>query len=164
MKVLGIDEAGRGPVIGPMIIAGVMIEEGREKMLGEVKDSKFLYHNNHFNGFMKFYKLNWLRIINKIVITDNINLLFGKTIIKKISITEKIMGVKIHEYEPFAIFIYFLTPIIFLKSFSIGPFLFGRFVRDIISSNTSGTIFTTINNNMTNAIKLPPFPIILCAV
>ena len=45
MKVLGIDEAGRGPVIGPLIIAGVMIEEGREKMLGEVKDSKFLYHN-----------------------------------------------------------------------------------------------------------------------
>ena len=45
MKVLGIDEAGRGPVIGPMIIAGVIIEEGKEEMLGEVKDSKFLYHN-----------------------------------------------------------------------------------------------------------------------
>ncbi len=42
--VLGIDEAGRGPVLGPMIMAGVMIEEGKEKMLGEVKDSKFLYH------------------------------------------------------------------------------------------------------------------------
>ncbi len=45
MKVLGIDEAGRGPVIGPMIIAGAMIEEGKEEMLGEVKDSKFLYHS-----------------------------------------------------------------------------------------------------------------------
>jgi len=44
MKVLGIDEAGRGPVIGPMIIAGTMIEEGKEKMLGEVKDSKLLAH------------------------------------------------------------------------------------------------------------------------
>lgn len=45
VNVLGIDEAGRGPVIGPMIIAGVIIEEGKEEMLGEVKDSKFLYHN-----------------------------------------------------------------------------------------------------------------------
>ncbi len=44
MKVLGIDEAGRGPVLGPMIIAGAMIEEGREPMLGEVKDSKLLRH------------------------------------------------------------------------------------------------------------------------
>jgi len=42
VKVLGIDEAGRGPVIGPLMIAGAMIEEGDEKLLGEVKDSKLL--------------------------------------------------------------------------------------------------------------------------
>ena len=41
-KVLGIDEAGRGPVIGPLIIAGALIDEGDEKLLGEVKDSKLL--------------------------------------------------------------------------------------------------------------------------
>jgi len=44
VKVLGIDEAGRGPVIGPMIIAGVMIIEGKEAELGAVKDSKLLLH------------------------------------------------------------------------------------------------------------------------
>jgi ribonuclease HII len=44
VKVLGIDEAGRGPVIGPMIIAGVMIQDGKEKELGAVKDSKLLKH------------------------------------------------------------------------------------------------------------------------
>ena len=44
VKVLGIDEAGRGPVLGPMIIAGAMIDEGKEAMLGEVKDSKLLRH------------------------------------------------------------------------------------------------------------------------
>jgi len=43
-KVLGIDEAGRGPVIGPLVMAGVMIEEGKEAMLGEVKDSKLIPH------------------------------------------------------------------------------------------------------------------------
>ena len=44
MRVCGVDDAGRGPVIGPLVIAGVIIEEAkldRLKMLG-VKDSKQL--------------------------------------------------------------------------------------------------------------------------
>ncbi len=42
--VCGIDEAGRGPVIGPLVIAGVLVKEenlDRLKTLG-VKDSKLL--------------------------------------------------------------------------------------------------------------------------
>ena len=42
--VIGIDEAGRGPVLGPMVVAGVAldkIEEARMKKLG-VTDSKML--------------------------------------------------------------------------------------------------------------------------
>ncbi len=44
MLVLGIDEAGRGPVIGPMVIAGVLLEKKAEKELKNagVKDSKLL--------------------------------------------------------------------------------------------------------------------------
>jgi ribonuclease HII len=44
--VMGIDDAGRGPIIGPMILAGVLIDEKCEislKKLG-VKDSKQLAH------------------------------------------------------------------------------------------------------------------------
>ncbi len=43
-KVLGIDEAGRGPVIGPMIMCGALIEESKIEQLLEigVKDSKSL--------------------------------------------------------------------------------------------------------------------------
>ncbi|MCW1291637.1 MAG: ribonuclease HII [Candidatus Rehaiarchaeum fermentans] len=44
MRYIGIDEAGRGPVVGPMIIAGIQIEEkdlDELKSLG-VKDSKML--------------------------------------------------------------------------------------------------------------------------
>jgi ribonuclease HII len=44
MLKLGIDDAGRGPVIGPMVLAGVLIDEDTEKefkRLG-VKDSKQL--------------------------------------------------------------------------------------------------------------------------
>jgi len=42
--ILGIDESGRGPVIGPMVIAGVMINEEDEVKLRNigVKDSKML--------------------------------------------------------------------------------------------------------------------------
>ncbi|MDN5374770.1 MAG: ribonuclease [Methanothermobacter sp.] len=44
MKVLGIDEAGRGPVIGPLVVAGVMIPERKFSILRKmgVKDSKKL--------------------------------------------------------------------------------------------------------------------------
>jgi ribonuclease HII len=44
MNELGIDEAGRGPVIGPMVIAGVLVDkEGMEKLKNiGVKDSKML--------------------------------------------------------------------------------------------------------------------------
>jgi ribonuclease HII len=42
MLVLGIDDAGRGPIIGPMILAGVLLEEKDEQKLRNlgVKDSK----------------------------------------------------------------------------------------------------------------------------
>jgi ribonuclease HII len=44
LKVCGVDDAGRGPVIGPLVVAGIRIEESqisRLKLLG-VKDSKQL--------------------------------------------------------------------------------------------------------------------------
>lgn len=42
MLVLGIDDAGRGPVIGPMVLAGVLIDVEKEKEFIElgIKDSK----------------------------------------------------------------------------------------------------------------------------
>ncbi len=44
MKILGIDEAGRGPVIGPLVVAGVCINKSQESELKDlgVKDSKLL--------------------------------------------------------------------------------------------------------------------------
>ncbi|WP_407416102.1 ribonuclease HII [Methanobrevibacter sp.] len=47
MEILGIDEAGRGSVLGPMVIAGVIVPEKMEKVLERmgVKDSKRLTAN-----------------------------------------------------------------------------------------------------------------------
>ena len=44
MRVCGVDDAGRGPVIGPLIIAGVLVEEEKVSELKElgVRDSKTL--------------------------------------------------------------------------------------------------------------------------
>jgi len=44
MNVLGVDEAGRGCVVGPLVICGAMIDEKKEDTLKElgVKDSKLL--------------------------------------------------------------------------------------------------------------------------
>jgi len=42
--IIGIDDAGRGPVLGPMILAGVLIHEKHHPILSDlgVKDSKLL--------------------------------------------------------------------------------------------------------------------------
>ena len=47
MDILGVDEAGRGSVLGPMVIAGVIVPEKMEKVLSRmgVKDSKRLTPN-----------------------------------------------------------------------------------------------------------------------
>lgn len=43
-NVAGVDDAGRGPIIGPLVIAGVLLPEGQLKKLVNmgVKDSKLL--------------------------------------------------------------------------------------------------------------------------
>lgn len=47
MLVLGIDDAGRGPLIGPMILAGVLMDRKDEEFLKKhgIKDSKLLLHS-----------------------------------------------------------------------------------------------------------------------
>jgi len=57
--ILGIDEAGRGPVIGPMVIAGYCIEEEKIELLKSlgVKDSKELTRKQREEIYKEIIKL-----------------------------------------------------------------------------------------------------------
>jgi len=59
MLICGIDEAGRGPVIGPLVICGVVIEDKKLKHLEAigVKDSKELTPSARQKLFYKIKKL-----------------------------------------------------------------------------------------------------------
>jgi ribonuclease HII len=65
MDILGIDEAGRGSVLGPMVIAGVVVPEKMEKVLGRmgVKDSKRLVPNRRTILSRKLKKMFEYKII-----------------------------------------------------------------------------------------------------
>src|SRR3972149_2021104 len=59
MRILGIDEAGRGPVIGPMVMCGYLVREEKVpklKKLG-VKDSKMLSRSKREELFPQLQKL-----------------------------------------------------------------------------------------------------------
>lgn len=47
MYLLGIDDAGRGPILGPMYLAGVLISSTEESAIKDMgaKDSKLLHHS-----------------------------------------------------------------------------------------------------------------------
>lgn len=65
MIISGIDEAGRGPVIGPMVMAICAIEDSKVYLLGEmgVKDSKLLTRNKREELFSKIQEICTYSII-----------------------------------------------------------------------------------------------------
>ncbi|ARM75136.1 ribonuclease HII [Acidianus manzaensis] len=85
---LGIDEAGRGCIIGPMIIAGVIIDENQEKILktAGVKDSKQLTRKEREKLFDIILNFSQLIIINKAmpyeIDSENLNKVTYKKVIQ----------------------------------------------------------------------------------
>jgi len=88
--VCGIDEAGRGPVIGPMVMAGVIVDANQEALLKKlgVKDSKQLMPkkreelSKHIKNIVKKYKVVIIQPqeIDEAVLsaTSNLNMLEAK--------------------------------------------------------------------------------------
>jgi ribonuclease HII len=84
MKILGIDEAGRGPVIGSLFVAGVKIEEKDEDRLANigVRDSKLLSQKkrealfDQITGICEGYEIveKTVQEIDSAVLSGNSNL------------------------------------------------------------------------------------------
>lgn len=57
--IAGLDDAGRGPVIGPMVLAGISIEEKHQKELEKlgVKDSKLIAPNRREELYKQIIKV-----------------------------------------------------------------------------------------------------------
>jgi len=82
--ILGIDEAGRGPIIGSLIIAGALIEESNLSKLEklDVKDSKLLTPKKRENLFEKIklsikkYKIIKIppQEVDQALLSDSLNL------------------------------------------------------------------------------------------
>ncbi len=98
MKMLGIDEAGRGPVIGPMVICGVLIDSSKEAELRRigVKDSKLLTPDQRSKLFKKIIDIadDYVIIklsakkINELMKTKNLNKIEIETMAKIIDMMQ----------------------------------------------------------------------------
>jgi len=77
MLILGIDDAGRGPVIGPMVLAGVLINKDTEKEFVElgVKDSKMLLPKKReaLAKLIKEKSVSWFHVIISVDEIDDVN-------------------------------------------------------------------------------------------
>lgn len=75
----GVDEAGRGSIIGPLVVAGVSIRESKIARLSEmgVRDSKALTPKARarlFGGIMKVADSVCIRKINPVQVDDSVSL------------------------------------------------------------------------------------------
>ncbi len=80
--ICGIDEAGRGPVIGPMVIAGVIVSDDVELMELGVKDSKRLSPNRRSELFEEITEISDYSI--RVIPAEEIDSLRKSTSLNKI--------------------------------------------------------------------------------
>jgi len=80
--ICGVDEAGRGPVIGPMVIAGVIVSDDVELMELGVKDSKKLSPKQRSELFEEITKISDYCI--RVISAEDIDSLRKSTSLNKI--------------------------------------------------------------------------------
>ena len=87
--IAGIDEAGRGPMIGPMVICGILVDSDRLHELVEIgaKDSKILAHKRRLILKEKIEKVA-SEIVIRTVSAADIDRLRKQTTLNEIEVTE----------------------------------------------------------------------------
>lgn len=87
--IAGIDEAGRGPMIGPMVICGILVDSDRVHELVEIgaKDSKALTHKRRVILKTKIEKIA-SKIEIRTVSAADIDRLRKRTTLNEIEVTE----------------------------------------------------------------------------
>jgi ribonuclease HII len=87
--IAGIDEAGRGPMIGPMVICGILIDSDRLQELVEIgaKDSKALSHKRRLVLKTEIEKVT-SKIEIRTVSASDIDRLRKRTTLNEIEVTE----------------------------------------------------------------------------
>jgi ribonuclease HII len=93
--IAGLDEAGRGPMIGPMVICGILVDSDRLHELVEIgaKDSKALTHKRRLVLKAKIEKIA-SKIEIRAVSAANIDRLRKRTTLNEIEVTEFVSIVK----------------------------------------------------------------------
>jgi ribonuclease HII len=87
--IAGVDEAGRGPMVGPMVICGILVDSDRLHELVEIgaKDSKTLTHKRRLLLKEKIEKIS-LKIEIRTVSAAEIDRLRKRTTLNEIEVTE----------------------------------------------------------------------------
>lgn len=82
MLIAGIDEAGRGPCLGPLVVAVSVLEKSREEELYElgVKDSKLLSTEKRKKFYPKIKKLSLEHAFSKVSAKELDSLMLRKSL------------------------------------------------------------------------------------
>lgn len=126
--IAGVDDAGRGPVIGPMVIAGVLIHKEGEWELKEmgVKDSKLITPSNRLMLFDEISRVS--KRVHHIIVSPN-------RIDEYVKRDKRLEGLNLLEAEVMAEVINRLKPnVAFVDASDINEQRFGEMISSRLDS------------------------------